>query len=156
MTVRLGDRSRGASRSPRSRPSADPAARTSTSTVRVRYAETDQMGVVYYANYLVWFEVGRTDWLRHTGSTYRAMEAEGIQLPVIEASCHYHQGARYDDEIEIRTKARKLSPVRIQFDYEVVRRADAVVLATGHTVHAAIDRQGRPRRMPDRVKDLFA
>jgi acyl-CoA thioester hydrolase len=131
------------------------AARTSTSTVRVRYAETDKMGVVYYANYFVWFEVGRTDWLRDTGSNYRALEEDGIQLPVIEAHCEYRQGARYDDEIDIRTRAHKLSPVRIQFDYQIVRRADSMVLATGHTVHAAIDRQGRPTRMPDQVKDLL-
>jgi acyl-CoA thioester hydrolase len=114
------------------------------------------MGVVYYANYLVWFEVGRTDWLRRTGWNYRAMEEEGIQLPVIEAHCEYRQGARYDDEIEVRTTASKLSPVRIRFDYEVVRRTDQVVLATGHTVHATLDRQGRPMRMPDRIKELFA
>ena len=70
-------------------------------TVRVRYAETDKMGVVYYANYLVWFEVGRTDWLRETGWTYRAMEAGGFQLPVIAAHCEYQRSARYDDELEI-------------------------------------------------------
>ena len=130
--------------------------RVTTSTVRVRYAETDKMGVVYYANYLVWFEVGRTDWLRDTGWSYRSIEEEGIQLPVIEAHCEYRQGARYDDDVEIRTRAKKLSPVRVQFDYEAIRRADGVLLATGHTVHAAIDREGRPVRMPDRVKDLFA
>ena len=157
MTTRLGDRSRPASRSPRSgRPSAEAPPKTTTSIVRVRYAETDKMGIVYYANYLVWFEIGRTDWLRDTGWTYRAMEEDGIQLPVIEAHCEYRQGARYDDEVEIRTRAQKLSPVRIQFDYEAVRCADAAVLATGYTVHATIDRQGRPTRMPDRVKDLFA
>ena len=132
------------------------AARVTTSLVRVRYAETDKMGIVYYANYLIWFEVGRTDWLRGTGWTYRSMEEEGVQLPVIEAHCEYRQGAKYDDEVEIRTKGRKLSPVRVQFDYEVVRRADDAVLATGHTVHASIDLTGRPVRMPDRVKNLFA
>ena len=130
--------------------------KTTTSIVRVRYAETDKMAIVYYANYLVWFEIGRTDWLRDTGWTYRAMEDEGLQLPVIEAHCEYRQGARYDDEVEIRTRAQKRSPVRIQFDYQAVRRADGAVLATGYTVHATIDRQGRPTRMPDRVKDLFA
>jgi acyl-CoA thioester hydrolase len=114
------------------------------------------MGIVYYANYLIWFEIGRTDWLRETGSTYRSMEEQGIQLPVIEAHCEYRQGARYDDEVEIRTRARKLSPLRVQFDYEAVRRADGVVLATGHTVHATVDGSGRPVRMPDRIKDLFA
>jgi acyl-CoA thioester hydrolase len=132
------------------------AARVTKSSVRVRYAETDKMGVVYYANYLIWFEVGRTDWLRETGVTYREMEADGIQLPVIEAHCEYRQGARYDDDVDISTRAEKLSPVRIQFDYEVTRRADGAVLATGHTVHATIDRDGRPVRMPERVKDLFS
>ena len=131
-------------------------ARETTSSVRVRYAETDKMGVVYYSNYLIWFEIGRTDWLRATGRTYREIEADGIQLPVIEAHCEYRQGARYDDEVEIKTRAKKLSPVRVQFDYEATRRADGVLLATGHTVHATIDRDGRPVRMPDRVKELFS
>ncbi len=130
--------------------------RVTASSVRVRYAETDKMGVVYHANYLVWFEIGRTDWLRDTGWTYRAMEEDGFQLPVIEAHCEYKQGARYDDELEIRTRAAPASPVRIQFDYEVVRRADGVVLALGHTVHATIGPAGRPARLPDRLKDLFA
>lgn len=131
------------------------AGRTTTSTVRVRYAETDKMGVVYYANYLVWFEVGRTDWLRETGWSYREMEVDGLALPVIQVHCEYRQSAKYDDEIDVRTRASKASAVRIQFDYEVVRRADGVVVATGHTVHATIDRQGRPVRLPERVKDLF-
>ena len=130
--------------------------RITTSTVRVRYAETDKMGVVYYANYLVWFEVGRTDWLRETGWSYREMEVDGLALPVIEAHCEYRQSAKYDDEIDVRTRASKASAVRIQFDYGVVRRADSVVIATGYTVHATIDRQGRPVRLPERVKDLFA
>ena len=112
MTLRLGNRS--VSRLPRSgRPKADSTKRVTTSMVRVRYAETDKMGVVYYANYLIWFEVGRTDWLRETGWTYRSMEEEGLQLPVIEAHCEYRQGARYDDDVEIRTRARRLSPVAI-------------------------------------------
>ena len=132
------------------------ATRVTTSTVRVRYAETDKMGVVYHSNYLVWFEIGRTDWLRDTGWTYRSMEEEGIQLPVIEAHCEYRQAARYDDEIEIRTRAKKLSVVRVQFDYEAARRTDGVVLASGYTIHATIDRSGRAMRMPDRVKVLFA
>ena len=132
------------------------AGRISSSVVRVRYAETDKMGVVYYANYLVWFEIGRTDWLRATGWTYREMEADGIQLPVIEAHCEYRQGAKYDDELEIRTRATQVSPVRIRFDYEVLRRGDAVTLAGGHTVHATIGASGRPARLPERIRDLFA
>jgi len=122
----------------------------------VRYAETDRMGVVYYANYLVWFEVGRTEWLRETGWTYRAMEHEGLSLPVIEAHCTYKLSAEYDDELEIRTTGRRVSAVRLAFDYEIVRRADAAVVATGHTVHATLDRSGRPVRLPARVKELLA
>ena len=121
--------------------------------LRVRYAETDRMGVVYYANYLVWFEVARTDWLRETGWSYREMESAGVSLPVIEAHCQYRQPARYDDEIEIRTRATLLSPVRLRFDYEVVR--NGTVLSSGHTVHAAVDAGGRPRRLPERVRELL-
>ena len=130
--------------------------RTATSTLRVRYAETDQMGLVYYANYLIWFEIGRTNWLRETGWTYREMEQDGLALPVIEAHCDYRLGARYDDDVEIRTRASLRSPVRMQFDYDVVRQADGALLATGHTVHAAIGRGGRPTRLPARVKELLA
>jgi len=124
--------------------------------VRVRYAETDRMGVVYYANFLVWFEVGRTEWLRTTGWSYREMETDGISLPVIEVQCEYLQPARYDDEIEIRTRAAILTPVRIRFDYEVVRVGDDTVTATGHTVHAALDLNGRPCRLPPRVREMLA
>jgi acyl-CoA thioester hydrolase len=124
--------------------------------VRVRYAETDQMGVVYYANYFVWFEVGRTDLLRDAGWSYREMELEGIALPVIEAHCEYRQSARYDDELEIRTTGSQLSPVRVAFDYEVVRPSDAATIATGRTIHAALDRDGRPCRLPGRAKGIFA
>jgi acyl-CoA thioester hydrolase len=141
------------------RPAADAprvAPTASCSKVRVRYAETDQMGIVYYANYLVWFEVGRTDWLRHSGWSYRDMEAEGYSLPVIEARCTYHESARYDDQIEVRTTGALASPVRIQFSYEVVRAVDGITLATGMTMHAALDRNGRPRRLPDRVRTLFS
>ena len=126
------------------------------SRVRVRYAETDQMGVVYYANYFVWFEVGRTELLRSAGWSYRDMEADGFSLPVIEAHCDYLQPARYDDEIEVRTTGEMLSPVRVKFSYEVVRAADAVTLATGTTVHATLDRQGRPCRLPARVRGVFS
>ena len=123
--------------------------------LRVRYAETDKMGVVYYANYLVWFEVARADLLRSLGWSYREMEGEGVILPVIEAHCEYQRPARYDDEIEVMTTGRMLSPVRMRFDYIIMRRADATVAATGHTVHAAVSPEGRPRRLPDRVRQVF-
>jgi len=121
----------------------------------VRYAETDQMGVVYYANYFVWFEVARTDLLRESGWNYRAMEADGFSLPVIEARCAYVQSAKYDDELEVRTGGELLSPVRVQFNYEIVRASDGATLATGSTVHATLDRDGKPCRLPARMRTLF-
>jgi len=114
------------------------------------------MGVVYYANYLVWFEVGRTDLIRTLGRSYRQLEDEGVILPVIEAHCEYRQSARYDDEIEIRTTGAVLSPVRMKFMYEVVRRADGVSIASGHTIHASLDPRGKPRRLPDSLRKEFA
>jgi acyl-CoA thioester hydrolase len=121
----------------------------------VRYAETDTMGVVYYANYFVWFEVGRTDLLRDAGWSYRDMEAGGYLLPVLEATCSYRQSAKYDDELDVRTTGTLLSPVRVKFLYDVVRPADAALLATGSTVHASLDRDGRPCRLPDRIRQLL-
>jgi acyl-CoA thioester hydrolase len=114
------------------------------------------MGVVYYANYLVWFEVGRTDLLRALGWNYRDMETAGIILPVIEAHCEYQRPARYDDELEVRTDGRMLSPVRMQFDYTIVKRTDQTVAAVGHTIHAAVTPEGRPRRLPDHIRQAFA
>jgi len=125
---------------------------SSISRVRVRYAETDKMGVVYYANYFVWFEVGRTDLLRESGWDYREMEKEGYALPVIEAHCTYREPAKYDDVLDVRTTGMLLSPVRVQFTYEIVRAADAAMLATGTTIHATLDRAGRPCRLPERVR----
>ena len=129
--------------------------RPSVSRVRVRYAETDQMGVVYYSNYFIWFEVGRTDLLRGNGWTYREMEADGVSLPVIEAHCVYRQPARYDDDLEIHTTGTLVSPVRVEFSYEVVRPSDHQTVATGRTVHAALDRNGRPCRLPERARGFF-
>jgi acyl-CoA thioester hydrolase len=127
----------------------------SVSRVRVRYSETDQMGVVYHANYFVWFEVGRTDLLRSTGWSYRALEAEGVSLPVIQAHCEYRLPARYDDELEIRTSGAVVTHVRVEFTYEIVRVADGALLVTGRTMHAALDRDGRPCRLPVRVRALL-
>jgi acyl-CoA thioester hydrolase len=130
---------------------------TRRTTVRVRYADTDRMGVVYYANYFVWFEVGRSEWLRETGWSYRDMEADGgVALPVIEAYCDYRHSARYDDLLEIRTRATLLTPVRVRFDYEIVRTNDDVLAATGHTVHAALDGGGKPRRLPERLRTMLS
>src|SRR3989442_7369351 len=114
------------------------------------------MGVVYYANYCVWFEVGRTDLLRAAGWSYREMETEGFKLPVIEAHCVYRQPAKYDDELEVRTSGASVSPVRVQFTYEIVRLEDAAIIATGPTSHATLDRNGRPCRLPERVRNVLS
>jgi acyl-CoA thioester hydrolase len=129
---------------------------SASALVRVRYAETDQMGVVYYANYFVWFEVGRCELLRTLGWTYREMEADGYMLPVIDAACEYRQPARYDDELEIRTEGSLVSPVRVEFRYTVVRRGDDTVVASGRTSHAALNKAGRPCRLPDRIRRLLS
>jgi acyl-CoA thioester hydrolase len=129
----------------------------STCCVRVRYAETDRMGVVYYGNYLTWFEVGRTDLLRQLGDSYREMEEkDGIFLPVVEAHCRYHQPARYDDVIEIRTRASRPSRAQIRFEYELARAADGVIVASGATLHVATSHEGRPCRLPKRLLEIFA
>ncbi|HSK08698.1 MAG TPA: thioesterase family protein [Vicinamibacterales bacterium] len=128
--------------------------RHSVARVRVRYAETDKMGVVYYANYLVWFEVGRCEWLRQGGFTYAGLEREGTVLPVIGAQCEYRRPAHYDDDIEVRTKASVVSPVRLRFDYEIWR-AGGDLLAEGWTEHAAVDPEGRLRRLPAHLRSLF-
>jgi acyl-CoA thioester hydrolase len=128
---------------------------SSSSTLRVRYAETDKMGVVYYANYFVWFEVARADLLRSLGWSYRDMEHAGVSLPVIEAHCEYSRPARYDDELEIRAEGRLLSPVRMEFTYQVRLATDQMVAASGRTVHAALDQNGRPCRLPARIREVF-
>ena len=137
-------------------PAKVPGLRIARTRVRVRYAETDKMGLVYYANYFVWFEVGRCELLRTLGWSYREMEADGVSLPVIEATCEYIQPTRYDDEVEIRTTGMVVSAVRVEFTYEVVRVGDQVLAATGRTVHAALNTDGRPCRLPPRVRAAFA
>ena len=129
--------------------------RSAASIVRVRYAETDKMGVVYHANYLVWFEIGRTDLLRTIGWTYRQMESAGISLPVIEAHCEYRKPARYDDELEVTTRGELLSPTRVGFNYEL-RWLNGGVSAVGRTVHAAVNEQRRPCRLPEQLSSVLA
>ncbi len=127
-----------------------------TCQIRVRYAETDGMGVVYYANYLTWFEVGRTDLLRQLGRSYREIEEnERIHLPVVEAHCRYHKPARYDDLVDIVTRASRPSRARLQFDYELSRTQDGVLLASGSTLHVAVGRDGRPCRLPRNLQELL-
>lgn len=126
---------------------------TSRSQVTVRYAETDMMGVVYHGNYLPWFEVGRTTLLKELGLPYRALEDAGFMLPVLEVGAKYQRPARYDDLITITTFLREKPLLRIRLDYEVHRGEE--LLATGFTVHAFIDRTGRPVRPPEMAVALF-
>jgi acyl-CoA thioester hydrolase len=107
-------------------------------TLRVRYAESDQMGVVYHANYLVWFEVGRVELLRQLGFSYLEMEAEGMHTPVVELQCRYKHPARFDDLITIRTRLAQMRTSLLRFQYEIVRTADGRVLAEGVSVHVVV------------------
>lgn len=126
-------------------------------SLRVRYAETDQMGVVYYANYLVWFEVGRTDFCRQRGFAYRDMEKnDGLCIIVAEVRCRYHAPARYDDEIEVLTRLASMRRRVITFQYEVRRGPDSELLAEGETVHVITDLSGRPRALPEKYRKLLA
>jgi acyl-CoA thioester hydrolase len=128
----------------------------SVSRLRVRYAETDQMGVAWHGSYFAWFEVGRTDLLRERGMTYRELEEQDLFLPVIEARAAYVRPARYDDLLEIRTRVTLHSGARVAFEYEVHTAGHASALATGFTAHAAIDGRGRPRRLPTELRRLLS
>lgn len=116
---------------------------------RVIYGDTDMMGVVYYANYLRYFEAGRNEFLRAAGFAYRDLEAQGFILPVTEAWAKYHAPARYDDELTLTTTLEQVRFGSLRMTYDLVREADDARIATGATVHACVDGAGRVRRFPD-------
>ena len=125
-----------------------------TTAVRVRYAETDQMGIVYYANYLVWFEIGRVELLRSLGLAYSQLETDHeCILPVVEATCRYRSPARYDDEILIETRPTLLRGSVVKFGYRILRKAsgldEPVVLAEGETVHVVCDDKLNRKPLPE-------
>ncbi|MBN1867796.1 acyl-CoA thioesterase [Candidatus Sumerlaeota bacterium] len=120
-------------------------------TVRVTYRDTDQMGFVYYSNYFVYFEMGRTELLRRLGRTYRECEEQGVFLPVLEASCRYLASARYDDLIEIRTRVARWTRAALDFEYECRRASDGTLLAAGATHHAFTNAEGRVVRAGDAI-----
>jgi len=125
-----------------------------TTEFRVRYAETDQMGVVYYANYLIWFEVARTEFFRERGVEYKKLEdEENIYLPVVESYCRYKSPLRYDDVVTVHTKLASVGASRITFEYSV--KSAALVNAVGWTKHAFIDAQGKPIKVPAKVRKIF-
>jgi len=112
----------------------------SETTLRVRYAETDQMSVVYHSNYFIWFEVGRVELLRQLGFSYQEMEADGMHLPVVEVKCRYKHPARYDDELIVRTRLAQMRASLLRFHYDLVRKSDGRLLAEGESVHVVVGR----------------
>ena len=124
--------------------------------VRVRYAETDQMGVVYHANYLVWFEVGRVELIRALGVEYKQMEIEDdCHIVVVDAHCRFIKSAKYDDKLKVRTRISDVQNRTISFSYEVLRPSDEQVLATGETTHVICGRNGRPKVLPEKYRSQF-
>jgi acyl-CoA thioester hydrolase len=125
--------------------------------LRVRYVETDQMGVVYHTNYLIWFEVGRVEFLRQLGFTYREMERDdGCYIAVVDARCRYKVPARYDDQILVRTFFKNLRSSLIHFGYEILREPDMTVLAEGETTHIVTDARLQRRELPGKYMKAFS
>ncbi len=124
--------------------------------VRVRYAETDRMGVVYHANYLVWFEVGRVEWLRQMGFSYREMEEkDDCAIAVVDVHCRYKAPALYDEELIVRTRLKNVRECMVHFAYEVVRATDGVVLAEGDTTHLVVGRDMKVKAIPEKYMAPF-
>jgi acyl-CoA thioester hydrolase len=129
--------------------------REHTVTVRVRYGETDQMGVVYHPNYLLYFETGRTELMRSAGVTYSEMEKEGVFLVVTEANCRYRAAARYDQELRVVTRVDEVGKARIRFSYRVLGPG-GTLLAEGHTELASVDQAKNPVRMPPKISEVLS
>ena len=124
--------------------------------LRVRYAETDQMNVVYHSNYVIWFEVGRVEFMRQLGFTYREMEMQDqLHLPVVEVRCRYKAPARYDDEIIVRTHIGRLRSSLIRFQYQVVRAEDGLLLAEGESTHVAVNANMEKSLFPGKYMNVF-
>jgi acyl-CoA thioester hydrolase len=131
------------------------AKRESTIEFRVRYAETDQMGVVYHSHYLVWCEIGRTDLIRQLGTSYAALEREGLGLAVIDASVRYHSGAKYDDLIRVRTHVSDVRSRTVTFDYRIEDAATGMRLASASTTLASINKEGKLVALPVEMRKLL-
>jgi acyl-CoA thioester hydrolase len=124
--------------------------------LRVRYAETDQMGVVYHANHFIWFEVGRVELLRQLGFSYREMEeTDGCFIAVVDARCRYKAPARYDDEVIVRTHLKNVRESLVHFGYELMRVDDGVLLAEGETTHVVTDSNMKKRTIPEKYASAF-
>jgi acyl-CoA thioester hydrolase len=124
--------------------------------VRVRYAETDQMGVVYHANYFVWFEVGRVELMRALGVEYKRMEKEDdCHIVVADAHCRYHHPARYDEVLRVRTRIAESRNRLVKFSYELLRDSDGTLLANGHSIHIICGSNGRPKMLPEKYRKIL-
>ena len=124
--------------------------------LRVRYVETDQMGVVYHSNYFIWLEVGRVEFLRQLGFTYRDMERDdGCYIAVVDARCRYKAPARYDDQILVRTFVKNLRASLIHFGYEVLREPEMTLLAEGETTHIVTNAELQRRELPAKYQEAF-
>lgn len=128
---------------------------TSESHIEVRYKETDRMGIVYHSNYYVWFDVGRTDFLRSVGWDYKDLEEDGILFPVIETRCFYKLPSHYSDKLIVRTCIEKIKGIRITFKYKIIRETDSAVIAEGNTVHAFADQNLKPINIKKRNPELL-
>jgi acyl-CoA thioester hydrolase len=124
--------------------------------IRVRYAETDQMGVAYYANYLVWFEVGRAEFCRQKGFRYSDLEALGYRLVVSDVHCRYRGSAKYDEVVVIRTRLKHLNKRMITFGYQVLREDRREVIAEGETQHICTDSTGKTKSLPEKYLNCLA
>lgn len=124
--------------------------------IKVRYAETDQMGVVYYANYLVWFEVARTEYFLAQGLDYTEVEKDGFGLVVVESYCAYKAPARYGDTIVIEAWPTELKSSSLKFNYKIFRKKDRLLLTEGYTTHVLIDKSFKPRKIPEKVKAILS
>lgn len=124
--------------------------------IRVIYGDTDQMGVVYYANYFRYFEFSRSEFFRARGGNYTQMEKEGFGLPVVAAHCDYKRSAKYEDLLVVRVHLAELRRASLRFEYEVRRDGDELVLATGHTTHACVGPSGKPTGLPESVVKLLS
>lgn len=123
--------------------------------IRVRYAETDQMGVVYHGNYAQYFEIGRVEWLRNQGVSYKELEKSGVMLPVVSLSMNYKKPAFYDDELTVTTSLKYLGGAKIEFDYEI-KNAEGDLLTTAHTVLVFVDmKTKRPTQVPAYLEELI-
>lgn len=128
---------------------------TSETRFIVRYAETDQMGIVHHSNYPIWFEAGRTDFIRKAGLPYSKMEEMGLLLPLIELKCTYKGAARYEDEVVVRTSLKEMSYTRAVFIYEVYRNNETNIITTGETHHVWTDRSLKPLNIKKRSPDIY-